>query len=101
MPDSDLTVQGSGAFRDCRWCLGRGCLYCQEEYEKEAVRRSKPIFTASIDDPKDMAALRRVIGSEALQRAFGPGGGGIEEVEYNAAVESVVQILRKSKKEET
>ena len=68
---------------------------CDEERRKYEERRSQPIFTADRNDPADMEALRRVAGREALERAFGPGGGGIDEIEYNAAVESLVQASSK------
>ena len=70
---------------------------CDEERRRHEGQMSKPIFTADRNDPEDMAALRRVVGREALERAFGEGGRGIAEVEYNAAVESLLQALRKSR----
>lgn len=88
--------QLKGAFPYCQWCGGYGCMGCDEERRKYEQRRSQPIFTAERNDPADMEALRRVAGREALERAFGPGGGGIAEVEYNAAVESLVQAFRKA-----
>lgn len=89
--------QLKGAFSHCQWCDGYGCMCCDEERRKYEERRSQPIFTADRNDPADMEALRRVAGREALERAFGPGGGGIDEIEYNAAVESLVQAVRKAK----
>lgn len=89
--------QLKGAFPLCRWCSGSGCMACDEERRRYEEQQSKPIFTADRNDPDDMAALRRVVGREALERAFGEGGGGIAEVEYNAAVESLLQALRKSR----
>lgn len=89
--------QLKGAFPHCQWCGGFGCMCCDEERRKYEERRSQPIFTADVSDLADMEALRRVAGREALERAFGPGGGGIDEVEYNAAVESLLQAMRKSR----
>ena len=86
-----------GAFPYCTWCGGNGCIRCDEERRKYEERQSQPIFTARRDDPEDMAALRRLLGSEALERAFAPGGGGVAEIEWNAAVESLLQVLRKPK----
>jgi len=71
---------------------------CDEERRKYEERRAKPIFSADRNDPDDMDALRRVVGREAIEHAFGPDGGGIAEVEYNAAVESLLQVLRKSRR---
>jgi len=89
--------QLKGAFPYCKWCDGFGCMACDEERREYEERKSKPIFSADRNDPDDMAALRRVVGREALKRAFGEGGGGAAEVEYNAAVESLLQALRKGR----
>jgi len=89
--------QLKGAFSHCQWCGGYGCMCCDEERRKYEERRSQPIFTADRSDPDDMEALRRVVGREALERAFGPGGGGIDEVEFNAALQSLVQTMRKAR----
>lgn len=55
----------------------------------------KPILTANRDDPRQMEDLKSVIGGEALQRAFGPGGGGVREVEFNAATVNLLRALRR------
>jgi len=89
--------QLKGAFPLCRWCSGRGCMACDEERRRYEEKMSQPIFTADRNDPEDMAALRRVVGREAMEQAFSEDGGGIAEVEYNAAVESLLQALRKSR----
>jgi hypothetical protein len=62
---------------DCRWCHGRGCLACESEAEK-AYRRDfpegpKPLATFRRDDPR----IRELLGPEAMNKHFGPGGGGI------------------------
>ena len=92
-----IRQQLKGAFPYCKWCGGSGCMGCDEERRKYEEQRAKPIFTADRNDPEDMAALRRVVRREALEHAFGPDGGAMAEVEYNAAVESLLQALRKSK----
>jgi len=92
--------QLKGAFPHCQWCGGFGCMCCDEERRKFEERRSQPIFMADRNDPADMEALRRVAGREALERAFGPGGGGVDEVEYNAAVESLLQAMRKARSQD-
>lgn len=86
------------AFPLCKWCGGNGCMGCDEERRKYQEQRAKPIFSADRNDPQDMEALRRVVGREALEHAFGPDGDGMAEVEYNAAVESLLQALRKAKR---
>jgi hypothetical protein len=79
-------------YRDCRWCQGRGCLYCKSEadkaYKAEFPDGPKPIATFDLSTPEGIAAARRVIGPEALAKAFGPGGGGVAEIEANAAKEN-------------
>lgn len=77
-----------GRFDGCKWCYGKGCLCCAAERKKAEERAMEPIFTARLDDPEDMERAKKVIGFDALQKAFGPNGGGVREVEYNAAVQS-------------
>ncbi len=91
-----IQQQLKGAFPYCKWCGGSGCMGCDEERRKYEEQRAKPIFSADRDNSDDMEALRRVVGREALGHAFGPDGGGIAEVEYNAAVELLLQAHRKS-----
>ena len=93
-----IRQQLKGAFPYCKWCGGGGCMGCDEARRKYQEQRAKPIFSADRDNPEDMEALRRVVGREAIEHAFGPEGGGIAEVEYNAAVESLLQVLRKSRR---
>ena len=42
-----------------------------------------PTMTIRFDDPAGMGMLRQTLGREALERAFGPGGGGAEEIARN------------------
>ena len=73
-------------YRDCRWCGGKGCLQCKNEADK-AYKAAFP------DGPQPIAtfpataegldAARKVIGIEAIQKAFGPGGGGVDEIRKN------------------
>lgn len=83
-----------GIYRDCKFChaTGRnGCLACEAERDKEYHRQfpegAKPIATFLTDDPADMERARGAIGVEALQKAFGDGGGGIVEIIRNIADE--------------
>lgn len=92
--------QLKGAFPGCPWCGGFGCLACDDERRRAQERMAKPIFSADRNDPADMAALRRIVGAEAIEHAFGPDGGGMREVGYNAAVESLLQSLRKTQPNE-
>lgn len=86
-------------YRDCKWCYGRGCTFCPGEYEKAEKRAMEPILTARFDSPEEMEELKSVMGREAIEKAFGPDGGGIQEIEYNAAVVNLMRVLRKSHSE--
>jgi hypothetical protein len=68
---------------DCRWCQGRGCIYCKAEADKAAFPDGpKPMATFPAT-AEGMEAARKAIGIEAIRRAFGPGGGGISEIAEN------------------
>lgn len=82
----------------CDWCNGRGCTACftarrqrekelEEEYNRQFPNGPEPIFTARLDHPEEMEAMKRVAGREAIEKAFGPGGRGVEEIKENAARE--------------
>jgi len=73
-----------GIYRDCKFCGGKGCIACSSEADK-AYRKAfpdgpKPIATFQTDNPSDMKRAKRIIGGEALKAAFGPGGGGVDEI---------------------
>ncbi len=91
------------AYASCKWCDGRGCNQCNYERKKDKEKWEKegpqPIFTAKLDNPDDMAALKRVCGGEVLEEAFGEGGEGIRRIELQGAIESMLQLLRKQNKE--
>lgn len=74
-------------YRDCRWCAGKGCLYCAAEakkaYEMEFPDGPQPIATFKI--PDDLERAKLAIGADALKKAFGPGGGGVQEIIDNVA----------------
>jgi hypothetical protein len=70
-------------------------MMCDKEREKAEESARQPIFTADRNDPEDMELLKEVFGVDALQQAFGPGGGGMDEVHRNAAIASLRQVLRR------
>lgn len=92
-----MNQQLKGAFGGCQWCGGRGCLQCDAQRQAAIERRQQPIFVADRNDPADMDALKRVFHRKSIEHAFGPEGGGMQEIEFNAAVESLLQSLRKSR----
>lgn len=85
-----------GAFDGCKWCQGNGCMACDEERARAEELRRKPIFTASLDDPEDMKAMKEIFHADALTAAFSEGGGGMREIEEKAAIASLLQALRKN-----
>ena len=93
-----------GAFEGCSWCGGRGCNQCS--HERKAAQKAfnesfgQPIATFKTDDPKDMDLAREAIGREALQKAFGPNGGGVQEIKRNCAIATIKQLMRKSEAEQ-
>lgn len=91
-----MTTHYKGAFGLCSWCNGTGCTQCHLERKKyeDAERNPQPIFTADVKCPGDMQLLKDVFGKEALEQAFGPDGGGVEEIHRNAAIASLTQELR-------
>jgi len=87
-----------GGYYNCKWCNGQGCISCEVERKKDEEKQPEyhPIFSAKLDNPKDMKAVKKVFGKDALNHAFGPDGEGIAEIERNAAIESLHQKIRES-----
>jgi hypothetical protein len=80
----------------CSWCNNRGCISCYDkrkkleaereaEYKRQFPDGPKPIFTADRNSPEQMEELTRLFGIDAIEKAFAPGGGGIEKLERDAA----------------
>jgi hypothetical protein len=67
---------------------------CNAEYRRQFPDGPKPIFSARLDNPGDVALLRQVFHREKLEEAFGSGGGGVAEVERNAEAARLAQALR-------
>lgn len=74
-------------YRDCRWCRGNGCLYCESECDAEYKRQfpggPKPIASFSLNTPGDVDAFKEIFGREAMEKAFGAEGGGLAEILVN------------------
>lgn len=85
-------------YRDCRWCAGRGCLYCKAERDRAYARvfpeAAQPIVSVDTSTQEGMERARRVLGAEAMQHAFGPSGRGAAEIIENAILdEDVVEFF--------
>ena len=73
----------------CKFCAGRGCIACPGE----STKIKQPVFVAQ-PNPGDMELLNNAVGAEAFEKAFGPQGGGQNEIYRNLAIASVIQELR-------
>ena len=82
-------------FKDCPWCYGEGCNQCKIELDKAMKDSMEPIFTTKLDSPEEIELANEVIGRGAIEKAFGPDGGGLQEVKLNAAVANMKRVLRK------
>lgn len=85
----------SYAFVNCPWCYGNGCNQCSIEREKAKKVAMEPIFTTKLDSPEEIELAKKVIGKGAIEKAFGPGGGGIQEIKRNAAIANLIRAVRK------
>ena len=74
----------------CKFCDGRGCIACPGE----STKTKQPVFVAQLNKPGDMKLLADAVGAEAFEKAFGPQGGGQNEIYRNLAITSVIQELR-------
>ncbi len=76
-------------FRDCKFCHGEGCMACPAEAVKAYLKAfpdgPKPIATFKTDNPEDIERAKKMLGKDALEKAFGPGGGEVDEVIENLA----------------
>lgn len=93
-------------YENCKWCEGRGCMYCDTERQKDAQREIKPVFSANLDDPKDIERLKQFFGANAIneawnnaekspdpQREFG------RLMAVNGAIASILQLMDKERDE--
>ena len=78
-------------YRDCRFCGGTGCLACPGEAEKAFHAAfpdgPKPIATFKPGDPRELERMKKAIGKDALDKAFGPNGGGVSEIIDNLTIQ--------------
>ncbi len=72
-----------GIYRDCKWCLGRGCLSCPAEADKEYKRQfpdgPKPILTIK-NKEFDQFAISEATGGPSIEDAHGPMGRLVAEI---------------------
>lgn len=64
------------------------------EYARQFPGGPQPIFTVNRSSDPEMAELKNVFGRDALERAFGQGGRGIEEILENceAATKRLAEV---------
>jgi hypothetical protein len=53
-------------------------------------------FELDPTDPYDLEAVRRVLSFHAVAHAFGPQGGGMAEILWNASIEAALQRKRRA-----
>lgn len=71
------------------------------EYARQFPNGPEPMLVVRRDNPEDMELLKKVFHREAIEKAFGPGGGGMEEIERNAAEARAVQAARQAESNPT
>lgn len=82
----------------CRWCRGGGCVACPPPPEPRADPESGLLLAVDADptnDPEGWRVLREALGKEAVDRAFAPGGGGVDELRRSIAVLRLVAALER------
>jgi hypothetical protein len=101
----------------CQWCGGssafydKGCVSCfnareqrkrdlDAEYKRQFPDGPKPFFTADMDKPEEMEQLKTIFHREAIEKAFGPGGGGVEEVVAAGMWQQELRRLREQERGE-
>lgn len=57
------------AYRNCKFCRGRGCVACDGERERAAAKRETPVFVAAANDPRDMELLKGALGATVADAA--------------------------------
>ncbi|MDE2104302.1 MAG: hypothetical protein KGL39_44100 [Patescibacteria group bacterium] len=84
----------------CNWCFDKGCLACPPPPTKQELLDDALLFKADRNNPHDMELVRQVFGAEAMEKAFGPNGGGMADVQLNAALARLLQAIHRSDKAE-
>lgn len=68
-----MKYPGKEAFRDCRWCRGKGCVYCESEankaYKAAFPDGPKPIATFDLTTPEGVEGLQVFIAKLAESRS--------------------------------
>lgn len=61
----------TGVYRDCKWCGGRGCVYCPGEADAEYNRQfpdgPNPIASFDTTNPEHVKAMNETIGAKAIE----------------------------------
>ena len=92
------------AYRNCKFCGGRGCLACPGEKERDDAKLLQPLFVAKTDE--DLKLLKNAVGLDAIKRAYEPGvdpmetaltgrGGGARTLEQNLIVAEIIRRVKR------
>lgn len=96
----------------CNFCgggsaSGPGCMACfaarqrktkelAEEYDRLFPNGLEPILVARLDNPQEMEDLKAIVGREALEKTFGPDGGGMKTILAQCAEVMAKYVSNKS-----
>lgn len=71
---------------------------CDQERDKAFEQAKQPILSVTPDDMEDPtlgSMIRDAIGAEAIQKAFAPGGGGMDDIRAACSDVEIVRACRK------
>lgn len=68
-----------GAYTDCKFCHGRGCLACPGEEAKDAALAPKLLATFDLHEEADMAALQACFSPQEIERNFRRSDGSVDQ----------------------
>lgn len=93
----------NGVYRDCKWCKGSGCVYCEAEADKEYERQfpggAQPIATFKTKDIEGgaLGLFKSILSPQAVMAAKDEGRKLAEK--YAAANPTVIELVGRSKED--
>lgn len=88
------------AYRNCKWCQGRGCTFCPGELKKAEEAATQPIFTARFDNEFEMKQLKEIFGADAITASFTDSDGnydrekGVRDIETKSLIAQLQRAAR-------